>query len=126
MPNADWYPTALAALIPWHANFAAQATATGTTHGLSAGQVTQIGVDSAVVEEVVNYLAAVSAFSQAFTEFKDIMLRGPLNTPMPTPPAPPPMLSFEGGQLPAIEARTRQYAAIIKADPDYTQAFGED
>ena len=50
----DWYPATLAALIPWHANFSAQATATGTTHGLTAGQVTQIAADSAVVEDVVN------------------------------------------------------------------------
>ena len=62
---ADWYPATLAALIPWHANFAAQTTATGTTHGLSAGQVTQIATDSEVVEGTVNYLSAVDAFHQA-------------------------------------------------------------
>src|SRR6185436_7428548 len=66
------------------------------------------------------------AFSQAVTEFKNIVLKGELNTPMPPAPAPPPTLSFEGGQLPAIEARTRQYAAIIKAHPDYTPSIGED
>jgi hypothetical protein len=42
MANADWYPSSLAARIPWHVNFNTQAVANGTAHGLIAAQVTQI------------------------------------------------------------------------------------
>lgn len=40
MANADWYPQALAARIPWHTNCNTQAVATGVARGLTAAQVT--------------------------------------------------------------------------------------
>ena len=43
---ADWYPTRRADRPAWHDNFKTEATATGTTHNLTAGNVTQIGVDA--------------------------------------------------------------------------------
>lgn len=67
---ADWYPDRLADRIPWHANFNTEAQATGTTYGLSAGQKAAIALDAANVAVIVNYLEAVSAFSEAVTGFK--------------------------------------------------------
>lgn len=67
----DWYPDALAARIPWHANFAAQAVASGVARGLTAAQVTQIGLDATAVAQLVNYGEAVGAFSESVTAFRD-------------------------------------------------------
>lgn len=126
MPNnADWYPPRIADRAAWHANFAAQANATGTSDGLTAAQVTQIAADSQMVENLINYDQEVDTFAQGFTEYMRIMLSAPLNEPLPTPPAPPPAFSVVLGAAASIEARTRQYAGIIKAAPGYTPTKGE-
>lgn len=123
--NTDWYPTTLADRIAWHANFAAQAATNGTTLGLTAGQVTQIATDSANVAAIVTYLASVAAFGQAVTAWKDIMLDGELNAPVPAAPGvpSPPLLGL--GTAASIQARTRQFAALIRASLGYTPEQGE-
>lgn len=121
----DWYPTSFAALIPWHANFNVQATATGVARGLTAGNVTQIAADNGIVAGIVNYQELVDSFAQAVTEYKAIMLRGDSTAPLPAVPTPPAAFVPGVGALPGIEERTRQFAAIIKAAPGYTQAIGE-
>lgn len=122
---ADWYPQRLSDRIPWHANFSSQATATGVADGLSAGQVTQIAADATVLADILNYNTEVDTFAQGFTEFMSLMLTGPLNTPLPAPPAPPAAYSPAPGSAAAIEARTRQFAAILKANTGYTAEKGE-
>lgn len=124
MPT-DWYPVRLADRVPWHANFALQAAASGTSHGLIAAQVTQIGVDSTLVAQLVNYAETVASFAQSVTEFKNIMLEGAIGTPAPSIPTVPAALTLAVGTLPSVEARTRQYAALIRASVGYTDAIGE-
>jgi hypothetical protein len=125
MATPDWYPDRYPDRIPWHANFASQATATGVADGLSAAQVTQINEDSASVTDVVTYDPEVDTFTEGFTQFMRIVLDGELNTPLPPVPAPPAALGLGLGAQAAIQARTRQYANILKAHPAYTQAKGE-
>lgn len=125
MANGDWYPKRLADRIPWHANFAAQAGVSGTSHGLTAAQVTQAGVDSTNVASTVNWLQAVDDYSQAVTEFKNLILEGDLGIAMPTLPAVPTNPAYGVGSAPSIEARTRQLAAIVKASVGYTESIGE-
>ncbi len=124
MPT-DWYPRSLADRIPWHANFAAQAAASGVARGLTALQATQIGLDSTAVAQLVNYSEAVDAFKEAVTAFRDAYLDGIATALVPPAPAAPatPLLAL--GTLPGIEARTRQYAGILKANPLYTATVGE-
>ena len=125
MANADWYPASLAARIPWHVNFNAQAVANGTTHGLIAAQVTQITADSTFVTNVVNNLQAAEDYRQAVTAYKDVVLDGPIGAVVPAVPTPPATLVLPLGALGSIQARTRQFAAIIKASVGYTDAIGE-
>lgn len=125
MATSDWYPQNLAARIPWHANFAAQATAVGVSRGLSAAQVTQIGLDSAAVAQIVNFAEAVEAYAQAVTAYRDAVLEAPLNLPFPPVPAAPAPPVFAVGTQVSIEARTRQYAGLLKASPSYTATIGE-
>lgn len=121
----DFYPRNLAARVPWHANFAVQATATGVTHGLTALQVSQIGIDSTNVAAIVNYLTQADAFGQAVTEFKDLMLEGDLGIALPPVPTVPAAFTLVLGSQASIEARTRQYAALVRASVGYTQQIGE-
>lgn len=123
--NTDWYPTTLADRIAWHANFAAQAVIDGTAHGLTAAQVTQSGTDSTNVAACVNYVVAVDAYRQAVTAFKDILLDGDIGVTLPIAPTAPTITLVALGSQPAIQARTRQYAALIKASIGYTPEIGE-
>lgn len=123
----DWYKKKLSELDSWHTAYAAQCAATGTIHGLSAGAVTQAGADAQMVSLLVDFDEQIRGYLQAWTEYRDAILRGDPNAPMPVLPTPPtlalpPLVTF----MPGIEARTRGDANIIKADPDYTQAVGED
>ena len=122
----DWYPTNQAALIPWHDNFSTQATTNGTTLGLSAPQIAQIASDAANVLIMLNGLEAANAYRQALTEYKNLLFNAPADTPTEPVPTAPTTLDFgEDSPVLGIEARTRQYAAIIKASPAYTTDDGE-
>jgi hypothetical protein len=123
---ADWYPKTLAALIPWHENFAAQAIVSGTSLGLTAAQVTQINADKNNVLTMLSALEQANSYRAAITEFKDLLFNSPADTPTETPPSPPDGLVFPGVDQPVmgIEARTREYAAIIKASPAYSPDDG--
>ncbi len=125
MSNADWYPVILSLRLPWHANFAVQAAASGTAHGLTAGQVTQIGIDATNVALIVNGQEAADDFRQAYTEWKNLVLEGDLGIAMPANVTPPTVVAPGIGSLPSIEARTRQYAALIRASVGITQAVLE-
>lgn len=122
---ADWYPTRVTDLIPWHTNFNTQATASGTTHGLTAGQVTQIAADLSFVTLLVNQLQAVSDYAQAVTAYKEVVFNSAPGTVLPTVPTVPALIVVPIGGISAIQARTRQYAAIIKASVGYTSSVGE-
>ncbi len=121
----DWYPTSLAARVAWHANFAAQAVIDGTAHGLTAGLVTQTGIDSTNVALIVNFIQAVDDFRQAVTAWKDLILEGPIGTALTTSPPAPVVPALGLGSLASIEARTRQMAAMIKASAGITDAILE-
>lgn len=121
----DWYPRRIAELAEWHANFSTQATATGVANGLTAGEVTQIAADAAVVELLFNYNETVDAFTQAVTEHRRLIINSSVGTPLPPAPTPPVAISLGIGAATAIEARTRQYANRIKASVAYTPAVGE-
>lgn len=121
----DWYPSRITDLVPWHSNFTIQAAASGTTHGLIAAQVTQIGVDAGIVQTMVNLDQQINDFAQAWTQYRDILLRGTINSVVPAFPNPPVAPGAVVGTQTAIEGRTRQYANLIKASVGYTQEIGE-
>lgn len=125
--NQDWYPRSLAALGPWHATFSAQATATGTTHGLTAGDVTQAGLDSDAVTVALEYDDALRSYVEAWTAWRDFLLFGDPNATPIDPPTVPTAPNFGAETpLPGIRTRTRGYANVIKASPGYETSVGED
>lgn len=121
----DWYPSRRADRPAWHANFNTEAVASGTTLNLTAPQVAQITLDATAVAQVVDYTEAIDAFRQEVTQFANNILEGDPLAPVPVEPASPANIVLEDGTLPGIEARTRQFAAIIKASTAYTTAIGE-
>jgi hypothetical protein len=120
-----WYPRTFPARIPWHANFDANAQATGPTYGLSAADLADIGRDRHNVAEVVRFKEAVDAYRQAVTEWAGVVLDGGAGAPMPPLPTAPPPPSLAPGSKAAIRSRARLYARIIKAAAGYTRTVGE-
>ena len=123
----DWYPEQLAALGPWHATFSAQATATGTAHGLTAGNVTQAAADSAAVDVALDYDDALRGYVEAWTAWRDLLLEGDPNATPIDPPTIPTAPNFgPEAPFPGIRTRTRGFANVIKASPGYETSVGED
>ncbi len=121
----DWYPQKLADRIPWHANFSSQAAATGADFGLSPAEIAQIAADADTMEAVVNAASAAEAYVQAMTQFRAIVLGRDPDAPLPAPPTPPSAVALGPGAMAGIMARTRRFAARIKASAGYTSLVGE-
>jgi hypothetical protein len=121
----DWYPDIQAALITWHNNFAAQAAINGTTLGLSAAEVTQIAADADNVLIMLDGMEAANVYRGAVADYKALLFNAPADTPTEPVPTAPTTLDFgEGTPAMGIEARTREYAAKIKASSAYTTDDG--
>ncbi|MEX2244771.1 MAG: hypothetical protein WD716_13115 [Fimbriimonadaceae bacterium] len=102
-----------------------ETAASGTTVGLSAGQVTEIGEDADTVTTVVDFTAAVEAYRQEVTAWAQAVLEGDPLAPMPTAPIAPATPTFGIAAKPGVEARTRSLMGIVKASTNYTVAIGE-
>jgi hypothetical protein len=98
----------------------------GATVGLTAGEITEASNDAATASHAVNGQSLYSSKSQEWTEYKRLLLYGPLNTPIPGTPVAPAVGTLPLGAKAAIVARFRQRADRIKSHPNYTPAIGED
>src|SRR3989304_2651095 len=112
MPTPDWYKTKLSELDSWHAAFSAQCAATGTTHGLSAGNVTQAATDATFVAALLNFDQQIRGFVQAWTEYRDAILRGDPAAALPGLPTRPAALTGALGGLAGVAGRARAVVSI--------------
>lgn len=124
MPSNKWYPTTTDALPDWHTNFAARAAANGTSLGLTAAQVTQIGVDAGNVVLAISSVVTADTYKKGMIQWRDLFLRGD-DEAAPDAPDGPGLIPETAGSKGAIRNRTLAYAAIIKASPAYTSIIGE-
>jgi hypothetical protein len=124
---SDYYSKTDAGLIPWHNTFETETTnyAPVLSSVLTAGILTQIGVNRDMVEMVVNAADEAKNYASEMVAYKDAILRAPANSPLPAPPTIPAALVIPPGAMAAIEAWTRALVAQIKAHPAYTEAIGE-
>lgn len=125
MAGNDWYPRRLAERPEWHNNFMLQSAATGLADGLTAPIIAQIAIDADTVAKIVNYDTVVDGFSESWSAYMRAVLDAPLNTPVPAAPVPPDPIDVLMTLQAAIQARTRQYAGLLKAHPGYTVQKGE-
>lgn len=123
---ADYIPPTEAELVIWANDHAAGVSTHGATVGLSAGEITQAATDASTISHAVNGQSLYKSKAQEFTEYKAALLYAPINTPVPTTPAPPVVGVLPIGALAACVARARQRAERIKSHPNYTPAIGED
>ncbi|MEX2586972.1 MAG: hypothetical protein WD602_03130 [Actinomycetota bacterium] len=123
---ADYVETTEAALVIQLNDHAAGVATHGATCGLTAGEIAQAPIDAATAEHAVNGQSLYQSKSQEWTEYKKLLLYGPINTPLPGTPAPPAVGAPGIGAQAAIVPRFRQRGEKMKAHENYTQAIGED
>ncbi len=123
---SDYVKTNEADLVIQLNDHAAGVTTHGATVGFTAPEIAQATTDAATATHAVNGQSLYTSKGQEWTEYKRILLYGPLNDPMPGTPTAPVTGAPGIGALPSIVARFRQRAERMKAHPAYTQAIGED
>lgn len=121
----DWLSPRLADLPPLFNNLFIQAQLTGTSHGLTAAQVTQIGVDAQEVNTLVDMNVSAEAYRQSWRQLIEVMLYAPIGTPMPTPPTPPDLYEPLPTAKPSILPRLRQTRGILFASPTWNDELAE-
>ncbi len=121
----DWYPIRGAQKALFHNTFATEAQATGTAHGLTLADIDQIVADAECVRLAVDLAFQVRSYAESMTAWKDELLSGNPNLEFSQPTPPPVNHAFPVNALPGIEARTRRFAAIIRASVGFNASIGE-
>ncbi len=122
----DYVATNEADLVIQLNDSAAGVSTHAATLGLTPGEVLDAANDAESASHAVNGQSLYTSKSQEWTEYKRLLLYGPLNTPTPITPVAPAVGTLPLGARAAIVARFRQRADGIKAKPNYTPAIGED
>lgn len=107
-------------------NFALKNVTHGPVLGATAGEVTQTTTDAAMLAFLVNGQEIKQTDAQEWTAYRDLIIYGPLNTPLPGLPTAGTIGAVPIGAAAAIIARTRALVERYKNHPAYTQAIGED
>ena len=115
----DWYPKSDVQLIPWHATFADECTANASKFPniLTAPVLTQIGKNRDMVVVAVNGADAAKNFANEVVAYKNAVLSGLPNAPMPAVPTLPVVMVPPAGAIASIEQYTRSLVGQLKADP---------
>ena len=124
---ADFLALTETELISFSQNFAVKlAVHDPTLTTIGAADVTQANNNAITVPKAVNTVNNIKEDAQEYTNVKNILLYGPLGTPLPTEPSATAWPAFVLGEIAGIIAWYRQIANRIKADPGYTEAIGQD
>lgn len=118
MPS-DWYPGTDAMLIVWHNTFFDECTANASKFPniLTAGVLTQLGKNRDLVLVALNGVDAAKNYASEVVAFKEMVLSGLPNAPMPAVPSLPVAMVLPAGSMASIEQYTRSLVAQLKADP---------
>ena len=123
---ADYIPNAEADKVVWANDHSAGVSTHGVTVGLSPADIADAANDALILAHAVNGQSLYQSKAQEWTEYKELLLYSPLNTPVPSTPVAPVVGTLPLGAKASLIARARQRAERIKAHPNYTPAIGED
>lgn len=87
VPSSKWFPSSLQDRAAWYLNFSTQAALTGTTLGLTVGDVTQIGEDNLMMQFLADSAVTLETYSEAVTQFRNIITAGDIGDTAPLFPA---------------------------------------
>lgn len=87
IPSRTYFPLSLQERAAWYKNFSEQATATGTTLGLTALEVTQIADDYQVLDFLAAAAISIENYAEAVRQYRKIITEGKIGEPTPAFPA---------------------------------------
>ena len=125
MSKSPWLPYREDELLPWFNNFNTKLPSYTTVLDLSAGDVTSVADDAAMLVFAIDGVAIHKAEQKEWVDFKDLELYGSPALPSPAVPMEPVLVS-PTLVAPGIIGRVRALVARIKAHPNYTEVIGED
>src|SRR2546423_12805728 len=123
IPSRAFFPQSLQNRAAWYKNFDEQATATGTTLGLTAAEVTQITDDSAVVNFLAGAAVTIDAYKEAVRQYRKLITEGKIGEPTPAFPANL-ALTLPTVIKPGMFERLIDYVDRIRASAAYTDEVG--
>ena len=126
MARRTYYPVRADQVAPWHQTFAAALAQHVIVLQVSPDELEQAHTDAKTLASAAGYAAAVSAFSQEVTAWRDILHTADPNTSLPAVPQPPELPLLPPGVLPAIRSRTKLLVARIRATKGFNEAIGKD
>lgn len=124
--NEDWLPRTLPGLFDMFKNVLDKIDTYSGTLNLSGSQVTDIKNICTEYTVAYQYVVGIKAAAKSLTEWRDLLLYGtPVGTGAPLPPA---FAAFTdpGHMIIGLIVRFREFRELIVAQPNYTQAIGED
>jgi len=125
MAKSPWLPYREDELLPWFNNFNTKLPGYAVTLDLSAGDLSGVADDTAIVTSTVNGVAIFKAEQKEWVDFKNLELYGPVGEPTPAAPTVP-TITLPTIVAPGIIRRTRDLVLRIKAHTNYTEVIGED
>jgi len=122
----EYLPRSLPALVIWFINYAAKNVVHGPNLGALPAEVTQQTNDSLTLQQAVNGQEVRQTDAQEWTAYRDLVIYGPINTPMPPVPTAGAVGGLPIGAAAAIVPRLRAIVERYKNHPNMTPAIAED
>lgn len=93
---------------------------------ISPAHVTQANTNAIELAKAINTVNNIRGDAQEYTNVKNILLYSPAGTALPSLPTATAWTAFGLGTIAGMLAWYRDNAALVKADPLYTVAMGQD
>jgi hypothetical protein len=124
IPSSSWFPSSLLDRAAWYLNFNAQVQLTGTTLGLTAADKTQIQQDSDMMQFMATSSVTLENYTEAMTQFRNILTTGDIGHVAPAFPATPALLPPAIPPVGIFERVSSIYRPRMMASPAYTTEQG--
>ena len=124
----EYLPTDEPGLADWFENWAAKMDDHGAEHGFSAAEIQQAQDDAILVRNIVSAWQAIQAYRSEFSNFKNLILDGAKDAPMPAYPqfVVPFAPASAGRLLPGVVKRTKSCVRRLRESIAYNEAVGAD
>src|SRR5687768_5271049 len=89
IPSNKWFPSSLQERAAWFNNFATQFDMVAVNMGFTAGDVTAVNADNALVQSVAGIMTEAEAYLAAVRQFRTLVMEGAPGDPTPSFPEVP-------------------------------------
>lgn len=124
IPSHNWFPRTLQGRAAWFDNFAQQFNAVGLSLGFTAGEITVVLNDNAIVQFLADVATEIDAFTEAVRQYRIIITENAIGEPTPAFPANPAFVLPAPAVATGIFERLDDLVKRIRVAPAYTSEIG--